>query len=275
MKQAYTYEYFKKSADYVLEKTGFEPEIGLILGSGLGPLADSIESPVVIPYGEIPNFLTSTAPAHAGKLILGKISGKKVACMSGRFHTYEGYDPEELTAPVRLFKLLGCRAVIATNAAGGVNLSYKPGDLMIIKDHIKLTGDSPMRGTNLPEFGQRFFDLGDMYSKSLRKIARDLAPDSGLTVHEGNYYFMPGPQFESPAEICAIRVLGGDAVGMSTVTEALTAAHCRMPFLGISMITNMAAGVLEQPLTSEEVIACAEATKIPFSRYVSAIIAAI
>lgn len=275
MKQQYTEEYFRLSADYVLDRAGFVPEIAVILGSGLSPLAAAVEDPVEIPYSDIPNWLTSTAPGHKGKLILGTVAGKRVVCMSGRFHTYEGYDPEELTGPVRLFKLLGCRAVIATNAAGGVNVSYKPGDIMIISDHIKLTGDSPMRGTNVDFFGPRFFDASHIYTPELRAIARELAKDSGLTFHEGVYYFMPGPQFETPAEIRAIRILGGDAVGMSTVTEALTAAHCGMPFLAFSVITNMAAGILEQPLTSDEVLETAASIRDDLTAYVKSVIAAI
>lgn len=275
MKPGYTFDYFQESAELVRSRIGFQPEIGLILGSGLGPLDKEIKDPVSIPYKDIPNFLVSSAPHHAGKLICGTLGGKKVACMSGRFHTYEGYDPEELTAPVRLFKLLGVKAVIATNAAGAVNESYKPGDAMILKDHIKLTGDSPLRGSNVAEFGPRFFDVSKMYTPELRKIARELAADSGMTVHEGNYFFMTGPQFETPAEIRAIRILGGDVVGMSTVTEALTAAHCGMPFLAISLVSNMAAGILEQPLTSQEVIETTNAAGKLFSQYVRSIIAAL
>lgn len=272
MKQAYTEAFFAESADYVLKKAGFAPEIAVILGSGLAPLADSIENAVVIPYCDIPNWLVSTVPGHQGKLILGEVNGKKVVCMSGRFHSYEGYDFEELTVPVRLFKLLGCKAVIATNAAGGVNASYRPGDVMIISDHIKLAGNSPLRGANIDSFGPRFFDVSKMYTPALRDIARRLATGSGLSVHEGVYFFMTGPQFETPAEIRAIRVLGGDAVGMSTVTEALTAAHCGMPFLGLSVITNMAAGILDQPLTHTEVIDTANAIRDRLTAYVKAII---
>lgn len=249
----YTYDYFQKSADYVRERIGFTPEIGIILGSSLGPFAAQVEDAVTIPYEEIPHFLRSTVSTHAGKLICGRVAGKQVVCMSGRFHSYEGYDFEQLTAPVRLFHCLGCRAVILTNAAGGVNLDYRPGDIMIIADQIKLNGASPLRGPNVEEFGPRFFDVQKMYDPALRALAWSCAKGSGLTFHEGVYFFMPGPQFETAAEIRAIRTLGGDAVGMSTVTEALTAAHCGMPCLGFSVITNMAAGILDQPLTDEEV----------------------
>ena len=249
----YTYEYFCKSAEYVRQKIGFTPEIGIVLGSALGTFAAHVEDPVVIPYEEIPNFLQSTVATHAGELICGTVAGRKVVCMSGRFHSYEGYDFGQLTAPVRLFKLLGCRAVILTNAAGGVNAAYQPGDIMVISDQMMFCGFSPLRGQNIPEFGPRFFDVQEMYTPALRRLALECAEGSGLTFHEGCYFFMQGPQFETPAEIRAIRILGGDAVGMSTVTEALTAAHCGLPCLGFSVITNMAAGMLHQPLTDEEV----------------------
>ncbi len=187
-------------------------------------------------------FSCFNGSSHAGKLILGTLAGKKVVCMSGRFHYYEGYSFEQLAAPVRLLKNLGVQKIILTNAAGAVNKAYKPGDVMIIADHINLMGVSPTRGKNISEFGDRFFDVSNMYARSLRKIARDCAENSGLTIHEGVYYIFSGPQFETPAEIRAVRILGADAVGMSTVTEALTAAQCSIPVLGLSLMTNMAAG---------------------------------
>ena len=261
------------SADYLRERVPFTPELALILGSSLGPFAQQIEDPITVDYTDIPNFLRSTAPGHAGKLIFGTVSGKKVVCMSGRFHFYEGYDFEQLSIPIRVLKLLGVRAVILTNAAGAVNTSYRPGDIMVIKDHIKLMGASPMRGENADEFGSRFFDISDMYTKKLRELALECGKDSVLRLHEGVYFYMPGPQFETPAEIRAIRILGGDAVGMSTVTEALTAAHCGMPVLGLSVMTNMAAGVLEQPLTSAEVDETGARISAPFSELVKKIVA--
>ncbi len=269
----YSYEYFQKSADFVLSKINQKPEIAIILGSCLGPLADEIENKIVIDYADIPNFLLSTVQSHAGKLIFGSLNGVQVVCMSGRFHYYEGYDFEQLTAPIRLFKLLGVKATILTNAAGGINESYKAGDLMIIKDHIKLAGASPLRGKNVDEFGDRFFDTSDMYTESLRNIAKAAIPTTELTVHEGIYYYAVGPNFETPAEIRAMRILGGDAVGMSTVTEALTAAHCKMPLLAISLITNMAAGVLAQPITVEEVDETAQFASKLFREYLKTIIA--
>ena len=266
------FAFYEKTADYVKSKAPFAPEIALILGTGLGPLAGQIEDPVSLDYRDIPNFLVSTAPDHAGKLIFGTLEGKKLVCMSGRFHFYEGYDFEQLSIPVRLFKLLGVKQVIVTNAAGGVNEGYRPGDIMIISDHIKLNGASPMRGRNVPEFGARFFDVSKMYTPRLRELALRLAKNTELRVHEGVYFFMPGPQFETPAEIRAIRILGGDAVGMSTVTEALTAAHCGLELLGFSVITNMAAGMLDQPLTTEEVSEMGRMVEEKFSAYLRSIL---
>lgn len=249
----YNYEYFKKSADYILDKIDFKPQIALILGSCLGALSEEIENPVVIDYIDIPNFLVSTVESHAGKLILGSLNGKKVVCMSGRFHYYEGYDFEELAIPIRVLRLLGVDTAITTNAAGAVNRSYKPGEIMIIKDHIKLMGASPLRGRNIEEFGPRFFDVSNIYTAEYREITKKAAEKLGIKINEGVYFFMSGPQFESPSEVNAIRLLGGDAVGMSTVTEAITAAHCGMKVLGLSLLTNMAAGVADAPLTTNEV----------------------
>lgn len=268
----YTYDYFKKSADYVKSIIKDEPEIGIILGSGLGAFGNEIENPVEISYSEIPNFLVSTVESHAGKLIYGTVGGKKVICMSGRFHFYEGYDFEQLVIPIRLFKLLGVRATILTNAAGAVNTDYKVSDIMIVSDHIKLNGASPLCGKNIEEFGPRFFDVTDMYTKKLRELALRCAEGSGLSFHEGVYMFFTGPQFETPAEIRAARLLGADAVGMSTVTEALTAAHCSMPLLAFSVMTNMAAGVLDCKLSDEEVDIAAAKISARFGAYIKKVI---
>lgn len=268
-------EFFKKSADYVSSIINTKPDIAIILGSGLGKLAEEIENPIEIKYEDIPNFLTSTVSSHAGKLIYGNIGSKKVLCMAGRFHSYEGYDFEQLVIPIRLFKLLGVKATILTNAAGAVNKSYNVGDIMIVSDHIKLNGASPLRGENIDFFGPRFFDVSDMYTKKLRKIALECSENSGLKFHEGVYMFFPGPQFETPAEIRASRLFGADAVGMSTVTEALTAAHCSMPLLAFSVITNMAAGVLDRKLSDEEVGIAAAKISDRFGNYIKKVIDAI
>lgn len=271
----YNYAFFKASADYVKSRVPYQPEVAIVLGSCLGPFADTIEDPIVIDYKDIPNFLVSTVASHAGKLIFGTVAGKKVVCMSGRFHTYEGYDFEQLVIPVRLFKLLGVKATILTNAAGAVNTGYRPGDIMIVSDHIKLAGHSPLRGKNIEEFGPRFFDVSRMYTPELRAHALRCAEGMDLTVHEGVYYFFTGPQFETPAEIRAVRILGADAVGMSTVTEALTAAHCGMPLLCLSVMTNMAAGVLDRPLTDGEVDETAKTISTRFAAYVRRIVGTI
>lgn len=252
-KMTYTYEYFKESADYILDKIDYRPEIALVLGSSLGSLAEEIKDQVVIDYKDIPNFLETTVKSHAGKLILGELAGKKVACMSGRFHYYEGYDFEQLAIPIRVLHLLGVKTVILTNAAGAVNTSYSPGEIMIISDHIKLGEGSPVRGPNIAEFGLRFFDMSNTYTQEYRELAKQVAYELDIKINEGVYFYCTGPQFESPAEIRAIRILGGDAVGMSTVTEAITAAQCGMKVLGLSLMSNMAAGVLDQPITTEEV----------------------
>ena len=271
----YNFEYFKKSADYVRSLINDEPEIAIVLGSGLGDFASRIEDPIEIKYKDIPNFLVSTVESHAGKLIFGKAGGKKIICMSGRFHFYEGYDYEQLVIPIRLFKLLGVKATILTNAAGAINTDYKVGDIMIVSDHIKLNGASPLRGKNVDFFGPRFFDVTDMYTKKLRELALNCAEGSGLTFREGVYMFFTGPQFETPAEIRAARILGADAVGMSTVTEALTAAHCSMPLLAFSVMTNMAAGVLDQKLSDEEVGIAAAKISERFGKYIEKVISQI
>lgn len=249
----YSFAQYQEAADYIRKVSGQEAEIGLILGSALGQLAEVLEDPVEIPYIDIPNFLQATVQSHAGKMICGQLEGKSVVCLSGRFHYYEGYDFEDLVIPMRVLKLCGVNTMILTNAAGGINEDYQPGDLMLIKDHIKLTGASPLRGPNLPEFGTRFFDVSDMYTKKLRELVKICARDLDIPLNEGVYYFAAGPQFETPAEIRAMRILGGDAVGMSTVTEALTCAQMEMNLIGISLISNMAAGVLDQAITGEEV----------------------
>ncbi len=272
---AYTREYFQVAADFLRTKTDLVPETGVVLGSCLGPFAREIEDPVTVDYADIPRFLLSTVASHAGKLIFGTVAGKRVVCMSGRFHSYEGYTFEELVVPVRVLKLLGVKTLVLTNAAGGVNTDYRPGDVMVIRDHIKLNGPSPLRGPNAEDFGPRFFDMSRAYTPRLRALALDCAKGFPLRVHEGTYMFFPGPQFETPAEIRAARALGADAVGMSTVTEALTAAHCGLPLLALSVITNMAAGVLDQPLSAGEVDETAEGIAGAFSDYMKAIVAAI
>lgn len=268
----YSYEDYKKSADYILSKIDFKPEIALVLGSSLGSLADEIEDRVVIDYKDIPNFLISTAPSHAGKLILGRLAGKNIVCLSGRFHYYEGYDFEELVIPVRVCKLLGVESLILTNIAGAINTSYKRGDIMIIEDHIKLFGASPLRGKNIDEFGERFFDTSNMYTRELRELAKEAAEKINLDIREGIYFYAGGPQLETPAEIRAMRMLGGDAVGMSTVTESITAAHCGMKLLGLSLMSNMAAGVEPDAIDDDQVVKTVKEASIKFKELIREII---
>ncbi|MCD8223009.1 MAG: purine-nucleoside phosphorylase [Clostridiales bacterium] len=248
MMQTIPLERYEKSASYIREKIGGAvPETAVILGTCLGPLAEEIEEPVVIDYTDIPGFLVSTVASHAGKLIYGMLSGKRILCMSGRFHYYEGYDFNELSIPIRVFHLLGVKQVILTNAAGAINYNYKPGDICVIKDHINLCGASPCRGQNLEEFGERFYSVNGMYDQKLRELAKSCAVKLGFSLQEGNYFFAPGPHYETPAEIRAMRLLGGDMVGMSTVTEALTAAHCGMKVLCLSLATNLSADRTADP----------------------------
>ncbi len=248
MTEGIPYERYEKSASYIRGKIGDrDPKTAVILGTSLGPLADEIEERVVIDYKDIPGFLVSTVESHAGKLICGMLSGKCVLCMSGRFHYYEGYDFNELTIPIRVFRLLGIEQVILTNAAGAVNLNYRPGDICVIKDHINLVGASPCRGQNLDEFGPRFYSVGNMYDKDLRELAKACAIKLGFSLQEGNYFYSVGPHFETPAEIRAMRLLGADMCGMSTVTEALTAAQCGMKVLCLSLATNLSADRVADP----------------------------
>ncbi len=260
------YSHYQESANYIRSKIGdFMPKVLLVLGSGLGYLAEEVENPTWIPYGDIPHFRTSTAPDHAGRFAIGMLQGVPVMVMQGRLHYYEGYTSQEVAYPVRVAKLLGVHTVVLTNAAGGVDLSYNVGDLMLIEDHIKLFDPDPLVGENLPEFGPRFCDMSFTYTPEYREVARRKAKELGIDLHEGVYFYCIGPQFETPAEIRAIRTLGGNAVGMSTVHEAITASHCGMKVLGVSLITNMAAGILQQKIDGEEVTAVAAASKEKFS----------
>ncbi|WP_027417368.1 purine-nucleoside phosphorylase [Aneurinibacillus terranovensis] len=262
----------KEVQAYIESKINEKPEIGLILGSGLGVLGEEIENPTAIPYENIPHFPTSTVEGHKGQLIIGKLKGKTVVAMQGRFHFYEGYSLDLVTFPVRVMKAMGVKKIIVTNAAGGVNESFSPGDLMLIKDHINLTGHNPLIGPNDESFGVRFPDMSDAYTPALREIARNVAEKNGIALKEGIYAGLTGPSYETPAEIRMLRILGGDAVGMSTVPEVIVARHAGMEILGISCISNMAAGILPQPLSHEEVMETAEKVKNTFLTLVKGII---
>lgn len=273
MLKGHDYGFYQKAAGYIRERIEKIPEIAIILGTGCAPFADKIKKQITISYEDIPGFPVATNPSHAGKMIIGEVNGKSVLCMNGRFHFYEGYSMEELNIPVHVLHVLGVKTLILTNAAGSSNPDFLPGDAMIISDHIKFYGGSPMRGPNVAELGPRFFSVSDLYTENLRKIARERAKTAGLKVHEGVYMFFPGPQFETKAEIRAARILGADAVGMSTVTEALTAAHCGMKLLGIALITNMANGLADENLDGSEVPFVAEKAAPAFSLYLEDLVA--
>lgn len=268
-----------KYDDYVYSKKiiarrlqGFVPEVLITLGSGLGFMADEVEDPLYVPYDEIPNFKTCTAPDHKGRFVFGKLCGKNVAVMQGRLHCYEGYTMEEVTYPYRTIRLLGTEKLILTNAAGCVNMNWHVGELMLIGDHIRLFGNGPLQGENIPEFGPRFCDMSYVYSQRLQDLAESKARKLDMPLRKGVYMFFPGPNFETPAEVRAARALGADAVGMSTVPEATVAAHCGMEVLGITVLTNMAAGVLPQPLSGDEVNAAAAKAAESFSGLIRAVL---
>ena len=239
----YAFSDYQRSADAIRAKIGsFQPQVAMILGSGLGYLGDIVGNPIVVPYGEIPNFKVSTAPGHKGQLVFGTLEGKNVAVMQGRMHHYEGYSYEEVSYAVRVLRLLGCSTLIVTNAAGCINKDWKAGDLMLIADHMKFFMESP----------------------------RQTAAELGIGLREGVYMYFPGPQYETPAEIRAARVLGADAAGMSTAPEVITAGHCGMQVLGFTLLSNMAAGILDQPLSEQEVLDAAAAAREKFSGLVRA-----
>ena len=270
----YTMEHYQASARTIAARLGgFVPRVALILGSGLGFLADQVEQAVAVSYQDIPHFRPSTAPGHQGRLVFGLLEGQRVAVMQGRMHHYEGYSYQEVSYAVRVLRLLGCTALIVTNAAGCVNTRWQAGDLMLITDHIKLFSPSPLRGENLPQFGPRFPDASHLYTPRLQQLAREQAQALGIPLREGVYFYCYGPQYETPAEVRAARTLGGDAVGMSTAPEVIAAGHCGMEVLGLSLLSNMAAGILDQPLSEEEVLAAGQAAQGKFSALVRACLA--
>ena len=266
VKPHFTYDDYCESADMIAARLGdFRPEVLLVLGSGLGFLGEQVEQPVYVSYADIPHFHASTAPGHAGRFVFGTLRGRRVAVMQGRMHCYEGYTMEDAAYAVRVIRLLGVKTMIVTNAAGAVNTDYSAGELMLISDHIKLFDFGPLWGPNIPEFGTRFPDMSNVYTPRLRVLAREVAAQQGIALREGVYMYFPGPQFETPAEVRAARVLGADAVGMSTAPEAIAAAHCGYEILGVTLCANMAAGVLAQPLCGEEVNEMAEQSAPRFS----------
>lgn len=250
------YERASEAARYIGAKSvNHTPRAAIVLGSGLGGAADAVTDAVDIPYTEIPYFVSSTVEGHAGRLIIGSCGGVDVIVMKGRFHFYEGYSMEEVTFPIRVFSLMGIRTLLLTNAAGGVASNLWPGALMIITDHINLTGDNPLRGPNDDRFGPRFPDMSAVYTPAYIEVIQDIARESGITLAEGVYMGLRGPSYETPAEVKMVRALGGDAVGMSTVAEAIIARHCGMKVLAVSCITNVAAGLTDEEIDHNEVMA--------------------
>jgi len=271
-------EYIEKLSEarrYLNEKVNILPEMGIILGSGLGGFVEIMEDKIAIPYRDIPNFPVSTVEGHKGELVFGKVHGRPIVAMQGRFHYYEGYNMQEVTFPVRVMQVLGVNGLIVTNAAGGINPAFRPGDLILIKDHINMMGDNPLKGANLSNLGPRFPDLSEGYDLEWRQKALPIAQEIGINPQEGVYAAMSGPSYESPAEIRFLRTIGADLVGMSTVPEVIVANHGGMRVLGISCVTNMAAGILPQRLSHAEVMETAERIEKQFVRFVQALVRAL
>ncbi|HBC95446.1 MAG TPA: purine-nucleoside phosphorylase [Clostridium sp.] len=265
-------KYIREAADYIGSSVKLNPEIGIILGSGLGDMANEIDNAEICKYDDIPHFPVSTVKGHKNRLVLGSLEGRTVIAMQGRFHYYEGYSMKEVVFPIRVMKMMGVKILIVTNASGGINKNYNRGDLMIIKDHINLSGQNPLIGENLKKFGPRFPDMSEAYDIGLRKIARKSAQKLGISFQEGVYVYMTGPSYETPAEVNMLGILGGDAVGMSTVPEVITANQSGIKVLGISCITNMAAGILDNKLNHEEVIKTSASIGRKFMDFIRGII---
>ena len=274
MKQATMPARLEHAAAWLRNKTNARPKTGLILGSGLGDFCDLLENVTEVPFSDIPDFPVATVAGHTGAFLFGTYQGTPVAVLRGRIHCYEGYTPQEVVMPVRLMAMLGVKTVILTNAAGGVNKAYKPGALMLLEDHINFCGANPLTGPNLDQLGPRFPDMSDVYCRQLRERVQELALAEQIPLEQGMYLMYGGPSYETPAEIRAFRTLGADAVGMSTVPEAIAANHCGMHVLGISCITNMAAGILPQKLSHAEVVEAAALAKPRFIRLLTLAIAA-
>ena len=260
------YERAEHAARIIRSRTTETPRIAIILGSGLGAFADDFENAVSIPYEDITGFPRSTAAGHAGRLVIGKIDQVPLMAMQGRVHFYEGYSLEQVTFPIRVFKLLGIKTLILTNASGGVNVQFSQGALMIISDHLNLLGDNPLRGPNDTRFGPRFPDMTAVYSPELQEIVIEEAKALNVEVRRGIYAALAGPSYETPAEIHLMRTLGADAVGMSTVPEAIVARHMDLEVLGISCITNMAAGRSDEPINHDDVMATGDRVRETFTQ---------
>lgn len=268
------YQEYISVAAFIEEKLG-RADIAIVLGSGLGGYEEKLENAKSLRYEDIPGFPVSTVKGHSGKLVAGTLFGKKVLMMCGRFHAYEGYDLSLVTLPVRVFKLLGVSRLILTNAAGGVNKAFHPGTIMLINDYINFSGKNPLTGSNIEEFGSRFPDMSTAFSKSLREKAKETAKQENIKLEEGVYCWFNGPTYETPAEVKMASLLGADAVGMSTVPEVIVARHCGMEVLGISTITNLAAGIGEGEINHEEVMEVGRRVKNDFIRLMDGIVKAL
>jgi purine-nucleoside phosphorylase len=273
------YDQITEAAQYIESRTALRPSIGVVLGSGLGGLANQIEDPVALAYSDIPHFPHSTAPGHSGRLLIGTLQGTRggtpIAVMQGRVHGYEGYHAGQIAFPTRVLARFGVRTLILTNASGGIRTSFHEGQLVLISDHINLTGQNPTTGPNDDRLGVRFFDMGEAYSRRLRALAHTAAKAEGLPLEEGVYISLPGPSYETPAEIRAFRTLGADMVGMSTVLETIAARHMGVEVLGISCVTNMAAGIKDQMLSAEEVLETGKRVEAEFARLLTRIVTTI
>lgn len=257
-------EQIQDTIGFIRSKTELLPEVAIVLGSGLGALAEGLSDAVVIPYEEIPNFVKSTAPGHKGRIVIGRLNGKVVLCMQGRFHYYEGYTMQQITYPVRVIKEMGIKTLILTNSCGGLKPDFEPGDLMVITDHINFMGGNPLIGINEDHFGTRFPDMTRVYSRNLVALAKKTAEELDIDLKEGTYISYSGPSFETPSEIRLFQLFGASAVGMSTVPEAIVASHSGLDLLAVSCITNLAAGILDIPLSGEEVIEAANKAGVKF-----------
>jgi purine-nucleoside phosphorylase len=267
-----SFQLAEAAAQVILARTALRPKVGLVLGSGLGGFADSLSDATCIPYADIPSFPQSTAIGHAGRMVIGKAENVAVAAMQGRVHQYEGYSAQRVSFPIRVLGRMGIRSVILTNAAGGINLGYSQGTLAVIRDHINLQGTNPLVGPNDDRFGARFPDMTRAYDKEYREMARAEAKGLGIRLHEGVYAALLGPSYETPAEIEYLRRIGADLVGMSTVAEVITARHMGMKVLAISCVTNMAAGILDQPLSHAEVMETGERVRSTFEALMRAVL---
>jgi len=265
-------EAYRQSADFLESRLSVKPEILIVLGSGLGSLADELENKETLEFDKIPHFKTATAPGHKGRLVAGRLKGRNVLAMQGRFHVYEGHSPLESAFPIRVASLLGVDKLLTTCACGGVNEKYKVGDITLINDYINFTHTSPLVGMSVAGFDSRFIDVSTAFDKKYREMAVSAAKNGNIPLQKGVYFYMPGPQFETPAEIRAIRALGGDLVGMSLVHEVIMARRMNMRTLALGLVTNMAAGILDAPLTEEEVLVEGKKAAVRFSKLVKALI---